>query len=223
MRRRTIEDTQREYLLIEYAGTDALFVPIHQADRLSRYVGPDDKPPTLSKLGQADWIRIKSKAKQAVEEEARELLALYAQRAAAPGYAFSADTPWQHELEASFPYVETEDQLRAVRDVKNDMEQPHPMDRLICGDVGYGKTEVALRAAFKAVNDSKQVAFLVPTTILAQQHYETFSQRLAPFPIKVEALSRFRTKDEQKPHPDQAGCRARSTSSSARTACCKPT
>ena len=197
MRRRTIEDTQREYLLIEYAGTDALFVPIHQADRLSRYVGLDDKPPTLSKLGQADWIRIKSKAKQAVEDEARELLALYAQRAAEPGHGFSADTPWQHELEASFPYVETEDQLRAVGDVKKDMEQPHPMDRLICGDVGYGKTEVALRAAFKAVNDSKQVAFLVPTTILAQQHYETFSQRLAPFPIKVEALSRFRSKDEQ--------------------------
>ncbi len=197
MRRRTVENTQREYLVIEYAGTDTLFVPIHQADRLSRYVGPDDRPPTLSKLGQADWIRIKSKARQAVEDEARELLALYAKRAAAPGYAFSADTPWQHELEASFPYVETEDQTRAVRDVKHDMEQPHPMDRLICGDVGYGKTEVALRAAFKAVNDSKQVAFLVPTTILAQQHYETFSQRLAPFPMKVEAISRFRTKEEQ--------------------------
>ena len=197
MRRRTVENTLREYLLIEYAGTDSLFVPIHQADRLTRYVGPDDHPPTLSKLGQADWIRIKSKARQAVEDEARELLALYAKRAAAPGLAFSTDTPWQHELEASFPYVETEDQLKAVREVKHDMEEPHPMDRLICGDVGYGKTEVALRAAFKAVNDSKQVAFLVPTTILAQQHFETFSQRLAPFPMKVEALSRFRTKDEQ--------------------------
>ena len=121
MRRRTIENTQREYLLIEYAGTDTLFVPIHQADRLTRYVGPDDKPPTLSKLGQADWIRIKSKAKQAVEEEARELLALYAKRAAAPGLAFSADTPWQHELEASFPYVETEDQTarRARREARH--------------------------------------------------------------------------------------------------------
>ncbi|MEP7294280.1 MAG: CarD family transcriptional regulator, partial [Chloroflexota bacterium] len=162
MRRRTIENTQREYLVIEYAGTDALFVPIHQTDRLSRYVGPDDKPPTLSKLGQPDWIRIKGKARQAVEEEAHELLAIYAKRAAAPGYEFSLDTPWQHELEASFPYVETEDQIRAVRDVKYDMEQPHPMDRLICGDVGFGKTEVALRAAFKAVIDSKQVAFLVP-------------------------------------------------------------
>ena len=197
MRRRTVENTLREYLLIEYAGTDSLFVPIHQADRLTRYVGPDDRPPTLSKLGQADWICIKSKARQAVEDEAHELLALYAKRAAAPGLAFSPDTPWQHELEASFPYVETEDQLKAVREVKHDMEEPHPMDRLICGDVGYGKTEVALRAAFKAVNDSKQVAFLVPTTILAQQHFETFSQRLAPFPMKVEALSRFRTKEEQ--------------------------
>lgn len=197
MRRRTIENTQREYLVIEYAGTDTLFVPIHQTDRLSRYVGPDDRPPTLNKLGQADWSRIKSKARQAVEEEARELLAIYARRAAAPGLAFSTDTPWQLELEASFPYVETEDQLRAVREVKADMEKPHPMDRLICGDVGYGKTEVALRAAFKAVNESKQVAFLVPTTILAQQHYETFSQRLAPFPMKVEAISRFRTKEEQ--------------------------
>jgi transcription-repair coupling factor (superfamily II helicase) len=197
LRRRTLEGVEREYLLIEYGGTDTLFVPIHQADRLSRYVGPDDKPPTLNKLGQQDWIRIKSKAKKAVEEEARELLGLYAARASAPGHPFSPDTPWQHELEASFPYVETEDQLRAVVDVKNDMEKPHPMDRLICGDVGYGKTEVALRAAFKAVNDGKQVAVLVPTTILAQQHYETFSQRLAAFPIKVEMLSRFRTKPEQ--------------------------
>ncbi len=197
MRRRTLEGLEREYLLIEYGGTDTLFVPIHQADRLTRYVGPDDKPPMLHKLGQQDWFRIKGKAKKAVEEEARELLALYAARASAPGHAFGADTPWQHELEASFPYVETEDQLKAVADVKTDMEKPHPMDRLICGDVGYGKTEVALRAAFKAVNDGKQVAILVPTTILAQQHYETFSQRLAAFPIKVEMLSRFRTKEEQ--------------------------
>lgn len=197
MRRRTLEGLEREYLLIEYAGTDTLFVPIHQADRLSRYVGPDDKPPTLNKLGQPEWSRVKGRAKKAVEEEARELLGLYAARAGAPGHAFSPDTPWQHELEASFPYVETEDQLKAVTDVKADMEKPHPMDRLICGDVGYGKTEVALRAAFKAVNDGKQVAVLVPTTILAQQHYETFSQRLAAFPINVEMLSRFRTKEEQ--------------------------
>lgn len=197
IRRRTLNGLEREYLMIEYAGTDTVFVPIHQADRLTRYVGPDDKPPSLSKLGQADWIRIKSKAKQAVEEEARELLALYALRASAPGHAYQPDSPWQHELEASFPYVETEDQLKAVRDVKQDMEKPHPMDRLICGDVGFGKTEVAVRAAFKAVMDGKQVAVLVPTTILAQQHYETFRQRMASFPVKVETLSRFRTKQEQ--------------------------
>ncbi len=197
MRKRTIEGTQREYLIIEYAGTDTLFVPIHQADRLTRYVGPDDKPPSLNKLGQADWSRIRGKAKKAVEDEAKGLLEIYARRAAAPGYAFSPDTPWQHELEASFPFVETEDQLKAVRDVKNDMEEPHPMDRLICGDVGYGKTEVALRAAFKAVNDGKQVAILVPTTILAQQHFQTFSRRLAAFPIRVDVISRFRNKEEQ--------------------------
>ena len=197
MRRRTIEGNEREYLLVEYGGTDLLFVPIHQADRLTRYIGPDDRPPAVSKLGKPDWIRIKSQAKKAVEEEARELLGLYAQRHATPGYAFTGDTPWQHELEASFPYVETEDQLRAVREVKADMEQPHPMDRLICGDVGYGKTEVALRAAFKAVMDGKQVAVLVPTTVLAQQHYENFSLRLSEFPIKVEMLSRFRSKEEQ--------------------------
>jgi transcription-repair coupling factor (superfamily II helicase) len=197
LRRRTLEAVEREYLVLEYAGTDALFVPIHQADRLTGYVGPDDKPPTLNRLGQADWIRIKSKAQKAVEDEARGLLALYATRAAVTRPPFSLDTPWQHELEASFPYVETDDQLKAVRSVKTDMERANPMDRLICGDVGYGKTEVALRAAFKAVLDGRQVAVLVPTTILAQQHYETFSRRLAPFPMKVEVLSRFRTKGEQ--------------------------
>lgn len=198
MRHRTLEGIAREYLLVEYGGTDVLYVPIHQADRLTRYVGPDDKPPALNKLGQVlEWTRIKKKAERAVEEEAHELLALYSRRAAAQGHAFAADSHWQHELEASFPYVETEDQLRAVREVKADMEKSQPMDRLICGDVGYGKTEVALRAAFKAVMDGKQVAVLVPTTVLAQQHYETFRQRLAAFPIKVEALSRFRTREEQ--------------------------
>ena len=195
--RRTFAGSEREYLLVEYAGTDLLFVPIHQADRLTRYVGPDDRPPALNRLGKPDWIRIKAQAKKAVEDEARELLELYAQRARQPGHAFSPDTHWQHELEASFPYVETEDQLRAVREVKADMELPHPMDRLICGDVGFGKTEVALRAAFKAVTDGKQVAVLVPTTVLAQQHYDNFTQRLAPFPIKLEMLSRFRTKEDQ--------------------------
>jgi transcription-repair coupling factor (superfamily II helicase) len=197
LRRRTLENLEREYLIIEYAGTDTVFVPIHQADRITRYIGPDDRPPTITKLGKPDWTRVKTQAKKAVEEEARGLLELYAARANATRPAFGPDTPWQHELEAGFPYVETEDQLRAVREVKVDMERGFPMDRLICGDVGYGKTEVALRAAFKAVNDGKQVALLVPTTVLGQQHYETFSQRLAPFPMAVEMLSRFRTKEEQ--------------------------
>jgi transcription-repair coupling factor (superfamily II helicase) len=198
MRHRTIESVEREYLMVEYSGTDMLFVPIHQADRLTRYVGADDRPPALNKLGNViEWTRTKKKVSKAVEEEAHELLELYSQRASAAGHPFSSDSPWQHELEAGFPYVETEDQLRAVREVKADMEKTQPMDRLICGDVGYGKTEVALRAAFKAITDSKQVAVLVPTTVLAQQHFETFSQRLAAFPINVEMLSRFRSKEQQ--------------------------
>jgi transcription-repair coupling factor (superfamily II helicase) len=198
LRRRTLEGVEREYLLIEYAGTDAVFVPIHQADRLTRYVGPDEQPPTLNKLGQADWIRIRTRAQKAAEEEARDLLDLYASRAAVERAPYPPDTPWQMELEASFPYVETEDQLRAVHEVKADMERGQPMDRLICGDVGYGKTEVALRAAFKAVMDGRQVAVLVPTTILAQQHYENFSRRLAAFPLRVEMISRFRTPEQQR-------------------------
>lgn len=198
MKHRTVEGTDREYLVVQYGGTDMLYVPIHQADRLTKYIGADDTPPVLNKLGQQDWIRIKSKARKAIEDEARDLLALYAERAQAAGYAFKPDTPWQHELEATFPFIETEDQLRSVREVKADMERAIPMDRLICGDVGYGKTEVALRATFKSVMDGKQVAILVPTTVLAQQHYETFSARLAAFPIKVEMMSRFRTKEQQR-------------------------
>jgi transcription-repair coupling factor (superfamily II helicase) len=198
MRRRTIEGNEREYLVIEYAGTDMVFVPIHNADRITRYVGPDDRPPALSKLGKQDWMTVTSRARKAVEEEARELLELYAKRLATAGHAFALDTPWQHELEASFPFVETEDQLRAIREVKADMERATPMDRLICGEVGYGKTEVALRAAFKAVMGGSQVALLVPTTVLAQQHFETFRNRLAQFPVKVEMLSRFRTREEQR-------------------------
>jgi transcription-repair coupling factor (superfamily II helicase) len=194
---RTIDDVQSEYMVIQYAGTDMLFVPIHQADRLTRYVGPDDRPPTLQAFGGGDWARVRDKTKLAVQEEAQALLALYAQRAAVPGHAFSTDSHFQHEMEAAFPYVETEDQLKALRAVKEDMERPYPMDRLICGDVGFGKTEVAIRAAFKAVMDGYQVAVLVPTTVLAQQHYHTFIQRLGTFPVRVEALSRFRSKAEQ--------------------------
>ncbi|HVO70123.1 MAG TPA: transcription-repair coupling factor, partial [Aggregatilineaceae bacterium] len=198
LQKRMLDNSEREYLVIEYAGTDTLYVPIHQADRISRYVGADDSPPHLSRLGTQDWSHTKEDTQRAVAEIARELLELYATRSEVIGHAFGLDTPWQHELEASFPYVETEDQLRALDEVKADMEQPRPMDRLICGDVGYGKTEVALRAAFKAVMDGKQVAMLVPTTVLAQQHFNTFSRRLYPFPVKVEMLSRFRGPSEQR-------------------------
>ncbi|NLX10264.1 MAG: transcription-repair coupling factor [Chloroflexi bacterium] len=198
LRKRVLDEIEREYLVIEYAGTDLLYVPIHQADRISRYIGADDSAPQLNRLGTQDWVRTKETTQRAVEEVARELLELYAVRAEVQGHAFSPDTPWQHELEASFPYVETDDQLQALHEVKTDMERPRPMDRLICGDVGYGKTEVALRAAFKAVMDGKQVAILVPTTVLAQQHYNTFSRRLLPFPVKVEMLSRFRSPAEQR-------------------------
>jgi len=195
---RAMEGVEREYLLVEYEESDRLYVPIYQADRLSRYIGADDRPPRLNRLGTAQWQTVKARAKQAAEEVARELLELYAARELTEGYAFGPDGEWQTELEASFPYFETEDQLRAIADVKADMERPKPMDRLICGDVGYGKTEVALRVAFKAVLDGKQVAVLVPTTVLAQQHYATFRQRLAPFPVEVEMLSRFRSRSAQR-------------------------
>jgi transcription-repair coupling factor (superfamily II helicase) len=190
--------TEREYLEIEYDRGDKLYVPTYQVDRVARYVGVGDRAPRITRLGGADWERVKERAKRAVEEIAQELLALYAARETVPGYAFSLDTPWQAELEASFPHVETEDQLRVIEEVKADMERGRPMDRLIAGDVGYGKTEVALRAAFKAVMDGKQVAVLVPTTILAQQHFGTFQQRLAAFPVEIEMLSRFRNRAEQK-------------------------
>ena len=194
----TIDGVRREYLRVDYAEGDAVYVPVHHADRLSRYVGGGDRPPTIHRLGTADWKRVKERVRKATREVARELLTLYSARQVVPGHPFSPDTEWQAELEASFPYIETEDQLRAIAEVKADMEKPRPMDRLICGDVGYGKTEVALRAAFKAVMDGKQVAVLVPTTVLAQQHYTTFQRRLAPFPVRVEMLSRFRTPKEQR-------------------------
>ncbi len=188
---------EREYLLVEYAAGDKLYVPVYQADRLSRYVGVSERPPHINRLGTAEWEQIKARARKAVEEIADELLALYAAREVVPGHAFSPDTQWQDELEASFPYMETEAQLRALEEIKADMEQPRPMDRLVCGDVGYGKTEVAIRAAFKAVMDGKQVAVLVPTTVLAQQHYQTFTERLKPFPVTVEMLSRFLSRKKQ--------------------------
>ncbi|HWQ11820.1 MAG TPA: transcription-repair coupling factor [Roseiflexaceae bacterium] len=195
--RRSVGGVERDYLNLRYAEGDRLYVPVDQIDRVSRYIGAGDAVPQLTRLGTQDWERAKRKARQAVQELADELIRLYAERQLSQGHAFSPDTEWQRELEAAFPYAETPDQLRAIADVKADMESPHPMDRLICGDVGFGKTEVALRAAFKAVQDGKQVALLVPTTVLAQQHYETFSRRMAPFPVTVEMISRFRSPKEQ--------------------------
>jgi transcription-repair coupling factor (superfamily II helicase) len=194
--RMQFDEVEREYLTLEYAAGDKLYVPTDQADRVSRYIGGGE-PPALSRLGTQEWARTKQRVKESAREMAQELLTLYAAREVIPGLAFSPDTPWQQELEASFPYIETPDQMEAVQQVKEDMEESKPMDRLVCGDVGYGKTEVALRAAFKAVMDGKQVAMLVPTTVLAQQHFTTFTQRLSAFPIKVEVLSRFRSEKEQ--------------------------
>jgi len=194
---RSLEGHEREYLAIEYEGSDMVFVPVHQADRLMRYIGAEGAMPALSRLGGGEWSATKSRVREAVRQVAEELLDLYARRQVAAGYAFSTDSQWQKELEDSFPYVETDDQLKGLAEIKRDMESSRPMDRLLCGDVGYGKTEVALRAAFKAVMDGRQVAILVPTTVLAQQHYDTFQQRLAAYPVKVEMLSRFRSPREQ--------------------------
>jgi transcription-repair coupling factor (superfamily II helicase) len=187
----------REYLVLEYAGDDRLYVPTEQLDRIGAYVAATDQPPSLTRLGGSEWQRIKEKATGAAKEIAEELLRLYAIRETVDGHRFGPDAAWQQDLEDSFPYQETPDQMQAIDEVKNDMEAAKPMDRLICGDVGYGKTEVALRAAFKTINEGMQVAILVPTTVLAQQHYATFTERLAPYPVKVEVLSRFRTHKEQ--------------------------
>lgn len=204
MRQRTTgtgkNKTTREYVVIEYAPSkrnappDKLFIPTDQLDQLSKYVGAET--PKLNKLGGSDWAQTKAKAKKHVHEIAQHLIKLYSARQRAKGFAFSKDTPWQKELEDAFPYQETPDQLTTIEDVKSDMEKPVPMDRLICGDVGFGKTEIAIRAAFKAVQDGKQVALLAPTTLLVQQHYETFTERFEGFPIKVAAMSRFQSTKE---------------------------
>ena len=197
---RKTANATREYLVLEYAPSkrghpgDRLYLPTDQLDQVSKYVGGES--PELSKMGGADWQKAKSRARKAVKEIASELIRLYAARQAAPGFQFSPDTQWQRELEDAFPYQETPDQLATIEEVKADMERPVPMDRVVCGDVGFGKTEIALRAAFKATQDGKQVAVLAPTTLLVQQHLQTFSQRFAPFPIKVSALSRFQTDKE---------------------------
>ena len=194
----TVEGRETECVLVYYQGGDKLFVPIDQLDLLQKYIGKDGEPPSLSKLGGVAWERVKQRTKKAIKEMAEELIRIYALRRARPGHAFKSDTRWQKELEASFIYEDTPDQIRATQEIKNDMESRKPMDRLVCGDVGYGKTEVAIRAAFKAVMDGKQVAVLVPTTVLAQQHYYTFTERLAEYPVVVEMLSRFRTRKEQR-------------------------
>jgi transcription-repair coupling factor (superfamily II helicase) len=196
MVKRAIGGVDRDYLLLEYRGDDKLYVPSDQIDAVRHYTGGDS--PSLSRLGGDGWQKAKAKVRSAVSEIAQELVVLYQTRFSAPGHAFAEDTPWQRELEDAFPFQETPDQLTAISDVKGDMEAEHPMDRLVCGDVGFGKTEVAIRAAFKAVQDGKQVAVLVPTTLLAQQHHQTFSDRFAGYPIRVEVLSRFLTPGQAK-------------------------
>ena len=199
---RTVADVTREYLVIEYASAkrgqpgDRIFVPTDTLEQISKYVGGET--PTVHRIGSGEWLKAKGRARKAVRQIAGELIRLYAARTSAPGYSFSPDTPWQRELEDAFSYIETPDQLSTIEDVKRDMERPYPMDRIICGDVGYGKTEIAIRAAFKAVQDGKQVAVLVPTTLLVQQHTKTFAERYAGFPIKVAGLSRFNTAKESK-------------------------
>ncbi|MCU1591625.1 MAG: mfd [Frankiales bacterium] len=196
MVQRAVQGATREYLILDYARGDKLFVPTDQLEHVTRYVGGE--APSLDRLGGSDWAKRKGRAKKAVREIAAGLIQLYSARMASPGFAFATDTPWQRELEDAFPYVETPDQLDAINEVKGDMEKPVPMDRVICGDVGYGKTEIAVRAAFKAVQDGKQVAVLVPTTLLVQQHYNTFRDRFAQFPVSVRATSRFNSDKEQK-------------------------
>ena len=189
---------ERDYITLEYADSEKLFIPIEQVNLIQRYIGQEGKAPRLDSLGGKGWAKRKERARQAVEELAHGLLELYSRRKAEPGFAFAADTDWQSEFEAAFPYQETEDQLRCIEEVKKDMESPIPMDRLVCGDVGYGKTEIALRAAFKAVMSGKQVALLAPTTILVEQHFETFRDRFSRFPVKIAMLSRFRSPKELK-------------------------
>ena len=196
---------EREYLVLEFARDDRIYVPTDHMDRVEKYVGMGERVPSLSRLGTQEWQRAKQRAQQSVADMAHDLVDVAVARESEPGHAFAADTDWQRQLEQAFPYAETPDQEKAITDVKGDMEQPKPTDRLICGDVGFGKTEVAIRAAFKAVMDGKQVAVLVPTTVLALQHYETLSSRLRPFPVRVGLVSRFRTPKEIKKHLTDLG------------------
>ncbi|HON87753.1 MAG TPA: CarD family transcriptional regulator, partial [Bacillota bacterium] len=194
----TVDDATRDYIHIRYAEDDALYVPLDQVDMIEKYVGPEGSKPRLQRLGSGEWQRIKARVNKSIQDMARNLLLLEAQRKSRKGHAYSPDTPWQREFEESFEYEDTEDQVLSTQEIKEDMQKPYPMDRLLCGDVGYGKTEVAMRATFKAVMESKQVAVLVPTTILAEQHYATFKRRFEGYPVSIEVLSRFRTPREQK-------------------------
>ncbi len=198
MVRRTSNGTEREYLELQYADGDRLYVPADNLDAITRYVGPGDQKPALTRLDTQEWQRAKRRVRQAVLELAQDLIDLYAKREMAKGFAYPDDHAWQMEMEAAFPFVETNDQAAAIAEVKRDMQSPRPMDRLLCGDVGYGKTEVAARAAFKAVMAGRQVAVLVPTTVLAEQHGHTFRERMAGFPVRVEVLSRFRSEEDQR-------------------------
>lgn len=196
--RREVGGIERDYLLLEYASEDKLYVPVEQFDRVTRYVGPEGSSPRLTRLNTSDWTRAITKARKASRKLAFDLVDVYSRRASTLGYSYGPDTPWQHQMEEDFPYEETQDQLRAIAEVKADMASTRPMDRLVCGDVGFGKTEVALRAAFKATQAGKQVMVLCPTTILAQQHYSTFVDRFSPYGVRVDVLSRFRTPVQQK-------------------------
>nr|WP_252187742.1 transcription-repair coupling factor [Anaeromonas frigoriresistens] len=198
MEQLNVQGVKKDYLTVKYSGQDRLYIPVDQMDLIQKYIGADAGKPKVSKLGSGEWSRTKNKVKKAIEDMAMDLLQLYAKRSTVKGYSYSKDQPWQKQFEDTFPYEETDDQLKCIEDIKEDMEKMRPMDRLLCGDVGYGKTEVALRAAFKATLDGKQVAILVPTTILAQQHYNTIIERFSDFPINAEMLSRFRTPNQQK-------------------------
>ena len=200
IQRMPVDGVEKDYIKIDYAGGDCLYVPVTQLDLVSKYIGggEDQERARLNKLGGTEWAKQKTRAKKAVQDLAKGLIALYAQRQRQPGFAFSPDSPWQREFEEAFPYAETDDQLKCIAEIKADMEKPRPMDRLLCGDVGYGKTEVALRAVMKCVLDGKQAAILVPTTVLAQQHYATACSRFQDFPVKIEVLSRFTSAKEQK-------------------------
>src|SRR5690606_711282 len=198
LEKKIVRDREQESIRLVFKDDDILYVSIHALHKISRYTGKDGAPPVISKLGTQEWAAKKSRVKKRVKDIAKELIELYAKRKSAPGYAYSPDSYLQAELETSFMYEDTPDQARATADVKRDLEAPHPMDRLVCGDVGFGKTEVAIRAAFKVVNEGKQVAVLVPTTILAMQHYRTFRERLAAFPVNIEHVSRFRSAQDIK-------------------------